>query len=91
MTNNGQKREAGALALMRKHSFEKVESTRYMAESSLDPMLIRTRMEARGSDLDYDDSDTLETILARVRRNQAKMEEASIMLDAELDVAGSVN
>jgi hypothetical protein len=79
---------ADPLTLIRKHDFAKVEDTRAMMESSLDPMDLRRSMESRTTTSDFDDDDPavlVAKIMDSMNNAQRDMELASILLDAELD------
>jgi hypothetical protein len=79
---------ADPLTLIRKHDFAKVEDTRAMMESSLDPMMLRRSMESRTTTSEFDDDDPA-VLVAKIMDNmnnaQREMELASILLDAEMD------
>jgi hypothetical protein len=79
---------ADPLTLIRKHDFAKVEDTRAMMESSLDPMMLRRRMESRPTTAEFDDDNPV-VLVAKITDNmhnaQREMELASILLDDELD------
>jgi hypothetical protein len=77
-------------SLIRKHEFAGVEGTRHMAAGSLDPAQIRQRMEARATDLEYDEDDPaseVAKIIDRVKKQHAAMVASSGALDDELAAA----
>jgi phage head maturation protease len=68
---------------------DSVEAVRVRMQSR-ERMAARSRMHARASDLEsYDDGDVA-TIIDRVKAKQAAMEAASLLLDAELEIADQV-
>jgi hypothetical protein len=79
---------ADAAAIIRKlgNGFDHVEATRERMQSR-ERMAARERMYARASDLEYDEddpADIIAEILANMKKKQAAMEAASLLLDAEI-------